>query len=150
MRSLTSQQSTDLRGTEKPEKSVYRSLKQVNKEKGGLWSVSLNDKFEMKITKRYGYCYGVRTGVLCRGPQCHPQLHGLWPFAHCCAAKSVLLTAVQPAMQLPQELFSLLFLVPSCGKFLNSCSQTQNPPSCGASNGREQHSTASASYVRAP
>lgn len=72
------------------------------------------------------------------------------PICHHCAAKPVLLTAVQPAMQLPRELFSLLFLVPSCGKLLNSCSQNQNRLRHGASSGREQHSTASASCVRAP
>lgn len=118
-----------------------------------VWS-SLNDKFEMKMTKHYRYCYGVSPGVLCGSHQCHPQLHKLLPFGHHCAAKSVLLTAVQPAMQLPWELFSLLFLVPSCGKYLNSCfksaTQSRNPPSCGASSGTELHSTASASRAKAP
>lgn len=109
--------------------------KKWTKGREGCGLVSLNDKFEMKITKCNGYFYRVRTGVLCGSHGCHPQLHRLLPFVHHCAAKSVLLTAVQPAMQLPQEFFFFFFLVPSCGKFLNSCfksaTQKRNPPSCG-------------------
>lgn len=57
-----------------------------------VWS-SLNDKFEMKMTKHYGYCYGVSPGVLCGSHQCHPQLHKLLPFgaslcSQICAADS--------------------------------------------------------------
>lgn len=54
----------------------------------------------------------------------------------------------------PGLFFFPAFLVPSCGKFLNSCfkSATQNwkPPSCEGGSGREQHPNASASWSNCP
>lgn len=155
MRSFTSQQSTDLQRTKNPSKFVYRSLKKGNKKKGGLWSGAVwmtNLKWRLQnvmdtVTGSGQESFvGVTDAILsCTG--CH----------HLCTTVQPILCCRQLCSRpcsCPRNYFLFVFLVPSCGKFLNSCSksatQNWNPPSCGDGGGREQHSTASASHVRAP